>query len=246
VASSEPWYVSAFRSDYRRVYAHRDLASARREVKGLLALGLAGRVLDLACGWGRHTLAMREQGLDVVGLDLSEDLLASAPAELAGRLVRADARRVPFVDASFDTLANLFSSFGYFGADGDRAVALEIARVLRPGGLAILDLMNPARIRAGLVPHTREERDGHVLDERRALADGGRRVVKDVRLETPAGAVRSWREDVRLYEGEELERLLAAAGLARERVVGGFDGAVFGSAAERQIVVARRAPAAAR
>jgi SAM-dependent methyltransferase len=243
--SAEPWYVSAFRSDYLRVYAHRDLDAARREVAGLVELGLAGRVLDLACGWGRHTLAMRERGLDVAGLDLSADLLANAPAELAGRLFRADARRVPFADAAFDGLTNLFSSFGYFGDVGDRAVLAEIARVVRPGGLALLDLMNPERIRAGLVPHTRSERDGHVLDETRSLADGGRRVVKEVVLETPAGEVRRWREDVRLYDGDELERLLAAVGLAVERVTGGFDGAPFGPASERQIVAARRAAAPA-
>lgn len=241
----QPWYVTAFSADYRTVYPHRDLPSARAEVAWLLEQGLAGRVLDLCCGFGRHTLALAEAGLDVAGLDLSMDLLVGA-AELpggevlAGRLVRSDARCVPFADRAFDGLVNLFSSFGYFGDEGDAGVLDEIARLLRPDGLAVLDLMNPARIRAGLVPESRRERDGVVLVESRALEDQGRRVTKRVQLTLPDGREKTWREDVRMYEPEELRGLLQARGMAVERVAGGFDGRPFEDASERQLVLARR------
>jgi SAM-dependent methyltransferase len=243
--SEEPWYVTAFTADYRAVYPHRDLASARTEVAWLLEQGLAGRVLDLCCGFGRHALALLEAGLDVAGVDLSLDLLRGA-AELPGgsalreRLVRADARSVPFVDGAFDGLVNLFSSFGYFGEQGDARVLGEVARLVRPGGLAVLDLMNPARIRAGLVPESRRERDGMVLVERRALEDQGRRVTKVVCLTLPDGREKTWREDVRMYEPNELRSLLGARGMLVERVAGGFDGRPFEARSERQLVLARR------
>lgn len=241
----EPWYQRAFRSDYRLVYPHRDLDSARREVAWLLECGLGGRVLDLCCGFGRHTLALAEAGLEVAGVDLSMDLLRAARdlprwgELLAGRLVRGDAGAVPFADGSFDGLVVLFSSFGYFGEEGDARMAGEIGRLLRPGGLAVLDLMNPDRVAAELVPHSVREGEGFVLEERRSLADGGRRVRKDVELRLEAGGVRRWREDVRMYREREVRELLEPLGLAIEAVDGDFGGATYGPDAARMIVRAR-------
>ena len=241
----EPWYVAAFRSDYRAVYPHRDLAAARREAAWILERGLLpdgrGRALDLCCGFGRHSLALSEVGVDVVGLDLSTDLLGSARALeggelLAGRLVCGDARRLPFRADSFDGVINLFTSFGYFGEEGDREVLIEVARVLRSGGRALFDLMNPDRIRRELVPYSKTAREGIVLRERRALADGGRRVTKDVTLTFADGAKRRWREDVRMYSIDEFEPLARAHGLRITGVDGDFQGAPPGPLDERQIV----------
>ncbi|MEM8709648.1 MAG: hypothetical protein AAGG01_01750, partial [Planctomycetota bacterium] len=117
----------------------------------------------------------------------------------------------------------------------------EMARVLRPGGTLVMDLMNPERIRGGLQPHTREERDGIVLESRRALEDGGSRVTKTVQLTLQSGEVRSWHEDVRMYEPDDLDGWLEAAGLRPVMRAGAFDGRPFAAEdAERQIVVARR------
>lgn len=239
----EPWFVTAFGADYLEVYPHRDLESAAQEVDGLLRLApLAGRVLDLCCGFGRHTRALAARGLEVSGLDLSPDLLRRSgelPEAhlLLGRLVRADARRIPFRTDAFDGLVNLFSSFGYFGDEGDGEVLGEISRVLRPGGSAVLDLMNPARIRERLVPQSTTRRGAAVLHEQRALEDGGRRVTKEVTLELDGQAPRRWREDVRLYENDELVELAARFGLSCAGTWGGFDGEAFGVEAERQLVL---------
>jgi SAM-dependent methyltransferase len=241
VREPDPWWVEAFRADYLTVYPHRDLESARQEVAHLVEQGVRGRVLDLCCGFGRHALALRKRGADVFGLDLSPDLLARARELPDGellhdRLVRADARAIPFASGCFDALVNLFSSFGYFGDDGDARVLSEIARVLRPGGLAVLDLMNPERIRDGIVPESRTERDGVVLNEHRRLEDGGRRVVKDVVLRLDGGAARSWRESVRLYDARELETLALHRGLALLGVQGDFDGSALRPQSPRQML----------
>lgn len=269
--ATEPWYVTAFQDDYRAVYAHRDVPSARREVAWLAehVLGpylgqLRGRpfgptsgdrdarILDLCCGFGRHSLALTERGFRVFGMDLSFDLLrasrdlasdgeSSDRRPLRGRVARGDMRRLPYRADAFAAVVNLFTSFGYLGDAGDRAVLDEVARVLAPQGVLVMDLMNPAAVRAGLVPRSREERDGVVLEGRRALADDGRRITKEVRLTLADGAVRAWREDVRMYEADELDALLAARGLATFDRRGDFAGGAYGPAALRQIVLARRA-----
>jgi len=241
----DPWYVAAFTSEYRTVYPHRDLESARAEVAWAHQMGMQGRVLDLCCGFGRHSLALRELGVDVVGMDLSLDLLKDAPTleggeALDGRLTRGDVRALPFADGSFDALVNLFSSFGYFGSDGDRGVLHEVRRVLKPGAEALFDLMLPSKIRAGLVPESRRQTDAGVLTESRSLEGGGSRVVKRVQLESPNGERREWTEDVCLYEPEDFDSLLVDAGLELVARFGGLNGEPFDEDALRQIVIARK------
>lgn len=244
MTNSEPWYVTAFQADYSELYSHRDLPSARREVAWLLEHGVTGRTLDLCCGFGRHSLAMAEGGLEILGLDLSMDLLQQSKdlpgaERLAGRLVRADARRPPYRSATFDSVVNLFSSFGYFGDDGDAEVLDNIARVLRPGGRLVMDLMNPARIRAGLVPESDRVQAGVRMLESRALEDGGRRVTKRVRLEHPDGRVDTWHEDVRMYEPVEIQGLLDQRGIDVEATYGNFEGDDFGPESDRQLLLGR-------
>jgi len=245
MSADEPWYVRAFRAEYLEVYPHRDAAAARAEVRWLVEQGVRGRVLDLACGAGRHSAALAEAGQEVLGLDLSEDLLRAARGaeygpRIAGRLVRADARALPCAAAAFDAVVMLFSSFGYLGPDGDTLVVREIARVLRPGGVCVLDLMNPAQVRAGLVPHSTRERAGLKVDERRRLEESGRFVVKDVTLTHASGELRRWTERVRLYEEAEVRSLLDHAGLRVGAVHGDFGPLPAAPGAPRLIVVARK------
>ena len=245
MTEARPWYDTAFDAGYLELYPHRDLSAARVEVAGLLhrelgGPGIAGRVLDLGCGFGRHLAALRERGIDAVGLDRSVALLRRATPELRGRVARGDFRALPCRGGVFGTVLMLFSSFGYFD-DGENAQVLaELARVLAPGGQVVLDLMNPPRVRATLVPESRTRRDGLEIVERRRLEHGDTRVVKDVHVRRDDGSERRWREDVRLYEPGELEPLLAARGLGLTRCEGDFEGRPCTADAPRQIVWARR------
>lgn len=245
------WWSEAFSADYVDLYPHRDLASARVEAQFLISAGLRGRVLDLCCGWGRHLIALdeiaRAQGLDlrVAGVDYSLDLLRRMRAlpegsHVAQRTVNGDARRAPFQDGAFDGIVSLFSSFGYFGDEGDEELLAGLARMLAPGGTAFLDVMNPQFVRAGLVPESTKSVGESRLVERRSLA--GPFVRKDVELWRAGVHERTWHEEVRMYEFAELQALSAGVGLAIDASWGAFDGSPLGPGSPRQLLRLRRAP----
>ncbi len=127
------WYKEWFGEDYLELYSHRDESEAEEHV-GFVERHLAGpkprAVLDLACGAGRHTAALRRRGYRTLGVDLSLTLLVRAEGlpRVAG-----DMRRLPFAAESFDWVLNFFTSFGYFESERENFQVLEEAvRVLTP------------------------------------------------------------------------------------------------------------------
>lgn len=149
-----------------------------------------------------------------MGFDLSPDLLvvAAGRAEAGGRLARGDLRAPPLADASCAAVVLLFTAFGYFDEAGNAACLRALARLVAPGGCLLLDLPDPERVAAGLVPASeRTTAGGMVVQERRQLV--GTRVEKAVVVRHPDGRERRWRESVRLYRRAELAELTVQAGL---------------------------------
>jgi SAM-dependent methyltransferase len=89
-----------------------------------------GRLLDIGCGTGAQTVAFRDAGWEVTGVDASEDMLRRAQAR-GLEATCADATELPFADASFDAVVSLWT---HTDIDGFDDVLAEAARVLRPGG----------------------------------------------------------------------------------------------------------------
>jgi SAM-dependent methyltransferase len=126
------------------------------------------RLLDLGCGEGRHTFEALRRGADVVSLDIDRTALGKTAwaAGLVGsetrRLaVQADARRLPFPDASFD---RIICSEILEHLDDDHAAIAEVARVLRPGGRLAVTVPRcfPERVCWALSREYRETPGGHV------------------------------------------------------------------------------------
>ncbi len=237
------WYETAFGPIYPIVYPHRNDEAAQAEVEAMAALlempPGRKRVLDLCCGGGRHAAVLSALGFSVYGTDLSEVLLESAAGreELAGRLIRAEMRHLPFGN-DFDAVVNLFTSFGYFSRDEENEAALvEAGRVIVKGGRILIDHINPPEARRRVGSDTRQ-RDGLTINQRRWLE--GKRVRKHVQVTLQDGNVIDVTEDVRLYDSGELEALLRSAGFTDINFYGTFTGEPLQANSERMIAVARR------
>jgi SAM-dependent methyltransferase len=107
-----------------------------------LEVGAGDRLLDVGCGEGRHCFGALERGARVVGLDLDAAALRAGNGPLrararevagSGAMLRGDAFRLPFPDASFD---RAICSEVMEHVHDYRGAARELARVVRPGGTA--------------------------------------------------------------------------------------------------------------
>lgn len=235
-----PWFRRWFGETYLDVYPHRDRDEAEQAVelfRSAAGTGSGGRVLDLACGAGRHLVPLVEAGYRPVGLDLSAPLLRRAAGTFAGPLVRADMRALPLDAASVDAVVQFFTSFGYFERPReDRRVLEEVRRVLRPGGDFLLDFLNAARVREELVPRDERTEGGRTVRQRRWLEEDT--VVKRIEIEEEGREEPEvFHERVRLYEPAELEQLLTDVGLRVEDRFGGYGGEPFGDDASRLVLV---------
>ncbi|GEM_PF-738402 len=113
----------------------------RRALEGRLAPG--SLVLDVGCGEGREAIALSRRSCRVVAGDLSQGMVdrARAAVERRVRLVRFDARRLPFRPGAFDAVVLTNMLLQYVWPRAARVeVAREARRVLAPGGLAFFHL----------------------------------------------------------------------------------------------------------
>lgn len=236
------WFERWFGEEYLKLYPHRDDRDAEEAIalveRFLTIQGL--RILDLACGPGRHAARLQARGARVVGFDLSMPLLSRArhgnpPVD---RLVRGDMRVLPFGDASFELVTNLFTSFGYFARDEQHAdVIRQVARIVGPGGHFVFDYLNAPQVRASLVPHEERRMESQTVVINRSITDDGQFVQKEMHLVDDG---RTFVERVRLFEPDEIERLLADAGFTIRDRFGDYRGSPASPAAPRAIFVGQR------
>src|SRR3954468_10833169 len=188
------WFKHWFGEEYHDLYSHRDDEDARRAValiRRVVTWHNGDRILDLACGPGRHAAELARGGGRVIGFDLSRAMLRRAherTGESAG-LVRGDMRALPFRAGSFALAVNLFTSFGYFLSDDEhRRVVHQVAAALASGGHFVLDYLNAELVRRTVQLSQEAERRAGTDDRRtevrvtRRIGQGGRFVIKEIEL----------------------------------------------------------------
>lgn len=201
-----------------------------------------GRLLDVGCGTGNATKPMVEAGLEVVGLDRSESMLAVARAKIPdATFVNADMTDFE-IDSSFSLAFSVFDALNNLldEADFGRALARVHAH-LSSGGLFIFDVNTSVGLRdlwdGGRVEGWVDEvyyRWVHTFDEASGLAQ------VEAYCETPDGAFTEVHTE-RPYDPPQLERLLKGAGFVDIEALSYPSGLAAPKAAARVWMVARKA-----
>lgn len=218
------WWKSFFDSDYQRLWgAYIPEHRSRTEADALwqmLSLTTGSRVLDAPCGFGRLSRPLAEKGAVVLGVDQSEEMIATAVRDRGDvsaeqlRYLRHDLR-VPLEEGGFDVAINVFSSLGYGTEDEDVAILTTLRTAVRPGGLVLVET---AHRDLAVVRLARADKIGSRLED-------GTLVVEEPHFDPITGRVETaWHwfgvsghgskpASFRMYSATELINLIGRAGL---------------------------------
>ena len=243
------WFETFFDDVYPELFGGWDAFPPERTEKEasfvVQALNIQppARILDLACGHGRHSLALAKQGFRVVGVDLTQRFLdmGQRAAQEAGVEIewhRQDMRRIEF-NQEFDAVINMFSAFGYFEDENDDLEVLRrVHRALKPGGKFSIDLINRDSVMARFAPVAvvREEEGVLVLERRdfeplTGINHSTVHVFKN-------GERRDHHLTCRLFNLTEINWFLSRAGLRFLSAYGSYEGEELDRLSHRLLVVA--------
>ncbi|KRB55990.1 bifunctional 2-polyprenyl-6-hydroxyphenol methylase/3-demethylubiquinol 3-O-methyltransferase UbiG [Flavobacterium sp. Root186] len=213
--NTENWFTSWFDTPYYHIlYKDRNYREAQIFMDNLthyLNLPEKAKVLDLACGKGRHSIYLNQLGFNVLGADLSENSIAEASKNSNEHLhFKVHDMREPF-EEKFDAIFNLFTSFGYFENDDDNLTTLKAIREsLSEYGFAVIDFMNVNQVIETLVPEEVKTVDGIDFNIKRYVEDG--HIFKEIDFEDQ-GRKFHFTEKVKALTLKDFQDLMDEAGI---------------------------------
>jgi len=208
---SSNWFDTPF---YHILYKDRDYAEAQLFIDNIteyLNLPENAKVLDLACGRGRHSVYLNKLGYNVVGADLSKNSISFAK-DFENKTLHFKVKdmREPF-DEKFDAIFNFFTSFGYFENNEDNLTALKaIKNSLNDYGFAVIDFMNVQKVTESLVADETKEVDGIVFNIKRWIENGY--ILKNIIFDFE-GDHFNFTEKVKALTLADFEELMEQAGI---------------------------------
>lgn len=218
------WFTSWFDTPfYHILYKDRDDTEAQHFMDTLtnyLNIPEGGKILDLACGKGRHAIYLNELGFDVTGADLSENSINFAK-QFENDTLHFEVHDMckPF-NKPFDAVFNLFTSFGYFDKDEDNLNTIKaIKSDLNDAGFGVIDFMNSEFVIENLVPEEVKTVDGITFNLKRYVEAGY--IVKDISF-TANGENYNYQERVKAFTLADFDVLFEAANVYLLDVFGDY------------------------
>ncbi|MEX0966650.1 MAG: class I SAM-dependent methyltransferase [Bacteroidia bacterium] len=237
------WFLNWFGTRYYKIlYQHRDTAEAKIFLDKLLDHlhpAPKARILDVACGKGRHAAYLASKGYEVTGIDIVEENIKEAKrGEKENLRFHIHDMREPFGDHEFDIQINLFTSFGYFESqDENRQVISNIYDTLAPGGYVVIDFLNCNKVIANLRREEDFSRDGIQFHIRRFTEKGF--IVKEIRI-NDNGEEHLFFERVECLNIDDFRDFLKDFSITD--VFGSYDLALFDPASSDRLIIIAQKP----
>ncbi|WP_035849854.1 class I SAM-dependent methyltransferase [Kitasatospora azatica] len=223
----------------------RELGADRLEREQGLAVRLGAlapgdRVLDVACGYGRMSIGLAAAGMDVTGVDISEQLLAEARVRAAAAGVEVAFRPADMLDldgfSGFDCALLWFTSFGYFDDTDNERVLRQVFDCLAPGGRLLLETRHWDRMRRRFDPVTVRTAGEDTLIEHHSY-DAQTGVQRTQQTLLVSGRRLERVGVLRRYGVPELRALCRGVGFSSATAYDGF-GELLGPDSDRCVLVA--------
>lgn len=215
------WFDSPYYSLLYKNRSEEEAAAFMEALNHFLLLPDRARVLDLACGKGRHSIHLRNHGYRVIGIDLSANSIAFAKKFEDEHLhfLRDDMRTfdLPY---KFDAVFNLFTSFGYFDSLSENMKVLEnVHSHLRENGRFVIDYFNSEKVKRTYVPFEKKE-ENDVLFEIKKTIDSDN-ILKTIEI-TSHQKKMTFQEKVQLIAPSTLTEMLEKAGFQISSTFGDY------------------------
>ncbi|WP_034058149.1 class I SAM-dependent methyltransferase [Lacinutrix jangbogonensis] len=218
------WYASWFNTPfYHILYKDRDYNEGENFMFNLtnyLNIPEHGKILDLACGKGRHAVYLNKIGFDVTGVDLSQNSITHAK-QFENESLHFNVHDMckPYHE-QFDAVFNLFTSFGYFENEEDNLKTIKAIKAgLNAYGFGVIDFLNSEFIIDNLVEENIKTVEGIDFHQKRRLENGY--ITKDITF-TAEGKEFEFQERVRALTLKDFEVLFEKAGVHLLDVFGDY------------------------
>lgn len=244
---AEEWFEDQeFWKKFRNhLYSERRLEEAEEMVENIILLtGIEeGKVMDMPCGVGRHSLEFVDRGFEVKGIDISQSFIEEANQKAENReieFVQGDMREFS-EEGEFDLAVNLFTSFGYFEDEKENMKVLEnFHRSLKEGGMLVIETLGKEVLALnGVSGNHWTDKDGRYFLMKHEVTQNWR--WHDMTwIMFSEGEIKENTVKHRLYSADELAEMVGKAGFSNVELHGDLDGREYDQEAERLVVVAEK------
>lgn len=225
--SKNPWYKDWFNSKYYHIlYKDRNDYEANNFIKNIvdsLQFHTSTRVLDLACGKGRHSVQLKKYYTQVVGVDLSDESIKYAKSNYAEDSLDffvADMRTYNS-DIKYDAIFNLFTSFGYFSDTEDNIKVLSSCyNLLNNKGILVIDFLNALKVKNTFIKEEAKKIDNINFKIKRKIENNC--IIKNISFNVGSKEY-CFNERVQLITKELFIQLLNKTGFDIVNIFGSYD-----------------------
>jgi cyclopropane fatty-acyl-phospholipid synthase-like methyltransferase len=215
------WFDTKY---YHLLYEHRDDEEAQFFMQNLidfLDLKKGDRLLDLPCGKGRHSVFLNSKGFEVVGADLSKNSIDFAKQfETETLQFRIHDMREPLLK-KYNTIFNLFTSFGYFEEDdANISVLKNFKNALLKNGKIVIDFLNIDKIKKHLITDETFEKNGVIFHITKEIKD--EILIKEIYFDAD-GTSHHYTEKVQCLTIEKMTKLASMGNLKVQHVFGDYN-----------------------
>ncbi len=219
------WFQYWFNSPYYHIlYSQRNDEEAEFLIDNLTAYlkpAAGSRILDIACGRGRHSIYLQKKGFDVTGIDLSEQSIKYAKQFEQKHLhfFVHDMRKLGYINY-YDLAMNLFTSFGYFDTEKEHVDALKSFRKsIKDNGQVVIDYFNTQKILKNLTHREVKTIEGIDFNIHKFVSEG--KIIKNIDF-SHKNKPFAFEERVQAFSKGDFERMFEKSGLEITATFGSY------------------------